>query len=90
MRILVTAIAALTVIGTSAGASMGVNGQRVEQLVEGILQDVGSILNSFAGGPDDPTNPVSNAATLKQDSQRLEAATQKANSLADELKKLHP
>ena len=89
MRTLVTAIAVLTVIGTSAGATLGIDGQRVGQLLEGILQDVGAILNSFAGGPNDPTNPVTNANTLRQDSQRLEAATRKANELADELNKLH-
>jgi hypothetical protein len=84
-----TAIAVLTVIGTSAGASIGIDVERVEQLLEGIFQDVGAILNSFAGGPDDPTNPITNAGTLRQDSERLQAATRKAYSLADELNKLH-
>jgi len=89
LRTLVTFFAAITLVGGSAGATMGINGQRVEKLLEGIFQDVGAILQSFEGGPDDPTNPVANSATLQKDSQRLDAATRKANDLADELNKLH-
>jgi len=89
VRTLVTLVAALTLVGGTAGATLGVDSQRVEDLLVGIFQDVGSILNSFAGGPDDPKNPVTNAATLHQDAARLDAATRKANELADELNKLH-
>jgi hypothetical protein len=89
LRTLVTFVAAITLVGSSAGATLGINSQRVEKLLEGIFQDVGAILQSFEGGPDDPKNPVTNRATLQQDSQRLDAATRKANDLADQLNKLH-
>jgi hypothetical protein len=88
VRTLLTTLALVTVVGTSAGASMGVDGRRVEALLSSIFRDVGSILSSFAGGPDDPKNPVTNSVTLQRDAQRLDAATQKANALADELQKL--
>lgn len=55
----------------------------------GIFQDVGAILNTFAGGPDDPHSPVTDQQTLKQDSERLNAATRKANELASELSNLN-
>ena len=84
-----TFVAAITLLGGSAGAVMGINSQRVETLLQGIFQDVGAILQSFEGGPDDPKNPVTNQTTLAQDAQRLDAATRKANDLADELNKLH-
>jgi hypothetical protein len=88
VRIVFLVIAASAVIGTSAGATLGVNLQHVRDLVAGIVQDVGGILNSFAGGPDDPKSPVTNAATLRDDQQRLDEATRKAEQLATELHNL--
>jgi hypothetical protein len=61
---------------------------RVRELVTGILQDVGAILNSFAGGPEDPKGPVNDRNTLATDAARLDSATQKANQLASELSRL--
>jgi hypothetical protein len=61
---------------------------RVRELVTGILEDVGAILSSFAGGPDDPKGPVNDRNTLATDSARLDSATQKANQLASELSRL--
>jgi hypothetical protein len=76
------------VLGVSAGPALGINPQRVENLLVGIFEDVGDILRSFEGGPDDPNGPVRNSATLAQDSARLDAATLKANQLAVELQNL--
>ena len=75
------------IIGGSAGATVGLNAH-ARDLLNGIFQDVGAILNSFAGGPNDPTNPVTNKATLTQDAARLDSATRKANQLATELNNL--
>jgi hypothetical protein len=84
MRVLLTGLLASAILGTSAvGLSPG-----ARDLLAGIFQDVGAILNSFAGGPDDPKNPVVNSVTLQQDSQHLDSATQKAEQLATELGKL--
>lgn len=66
------------------GASVGLS-PHARDLLAGIFQDVGAILNTFEGGPNDPHNPVTDPQTLKQDSQRLDAATRKANELASEL-----
>ncbi|HEY1292655.1 MAG TPA: hypothetical protein VGJ60_06130 [Chloroflexota bacterium] len=88
MRAIFILIAASVVLGTSAGPMLGANTQRAEELVVGILQDVVAILSSFAGGPDDPQGPVTNSATLARDSARLDAATQKANELASEMRSL--
>ena len=87
MRVALTWILAPLIIGTSAGATVGLNSD-ARELLTGIFEDVGAILNSFAGGPDDPTNPVTNQATLKQDAARLDSATRKANQLATELNNL--
>jgi hypothetical protein len=54
-------------------------------LLMGMLQDVGAILRSFEGGPDDPASPVTNAATLQNDSDHLDSATAKAEQLASEI-----
>jgi hypothetical protein len=85
LRTILTVIFASAVLGVSAGPMLGVNPQRVENLLLGIFEDVGDILRSFEGGPDDPKGPVQNSATLTQDSARLDAATRKANQLAVEL-----
>jgi hypothetical protein len=84
MRVLLTGLLASAIIGTSA---VGLSPD-ARDLLAGIFQDVGAILNSFSGGPDDPSNPVANSATLKQDSEHLDSATQKAEQLATELGKL--
>lgn len=85
MRTLLTLIVALAALGLSAGSVAGVNAQHAQELLTSILQDVGAILNSFAGGPDDPGNPVSNPATLARDQSLLDAATRHAEELATEL-----
>jgi hypothetical protein len=73
------------VVGGSAGGLLGVNAQHAEQLLTGILRDVGAILQSFEGGPDDPRSPVTNASSLAEDQARLDAASRKANELASEM-----
>ena len=88
MRTLLTVVFASTVLGVSAGPVLGINPQRVENLLLGIFEDVGDIFRSFEGGPDDPRGPVQNSATLAQDAARLDAATRKANQLAIELQNL--
>jgi hypothetical protein len=87
LRVILTWILAPLIIGTSAGATVGLN-THARELLTGIFEDVGAILNSFAGGPDDPTNPVTNQATLKEDAARLDSATRQANQLATELNNL--
>jgi hypothetical protein len=82
-----TLILASTLLGTSVGATLGLN-THARDLLIGIFQDVGTILHSFEGGPDDPNSPVTNEATLRQDSDRLDSATRKAEQLATELSKL--
>ena len=67
---------------------LGFNTQHVEELVVGILQDMATILRSFAGGPDNPQSPVTNSSTLAQDKSLLDSATQKANELAAEMRHL--
>jgi hypothetical protein len=88
VRKILLILAGTAVIGTSGGASMGLPTQHARELMAGILDDVGSILSSFAGGPDDPKSPVVNPTTLNTDSARLDAATRKAEQLATELGKL--
>jgi hypothetical protein len=77
----------VVVLGGSGG-STALGSDRVHGLLLGIFQDVGAILTSFAGGPDDPNGPVSNFTTLRIDSERLQSATQKADQLATELNRL--
>jgi hypothetical protein len=84
MRVLLTALLASAILGTSA---VGLS-PHARDLLSGIFQDVDAILNSFAGGPNDPRSPVTNSITLKQDSDRLDSATQKAQQLATELGKV--
>ncbi|MBV8713870.1 MAG: hypothetical protein JO020_02565 [Chloroflexi bacterium] len=84
MRVVLTGLLASVILGTSA---VGLS-PHARELLTGIFQDVGSILNSFTGGPDDPHSPVTNSVTLKQDSARFDSATQKAQQLATELGKL--
>jgi hypothetical protein len=58
---------------------------RVRELLAAIFEDIASIADSFSGGLDNPRNPVSDPSTLKRDSERLDAATRKANQLAQVL-----
>ena len=84
MRPLLTGILAAAVLGMSA---MGLDANARDLLV-GMFDDVGAILHSFEGGPDDPRSPVSNQDTLQLDSEHLASATQKARLLANELSRL--
>jgi hypothetical protein len=88
LRSILTLIFASVVLGSSAGSAFGVDSQHAQQLLMSMLQDVAAILNSFAGGPNDPTNPVTNSAALAQDAARLDGATRKANELAVELQRI--
>jgi hypothetical protein len=88
LRSILVLVVASVVVGGSAGGVLGANAQHAEQLLRGILQDVGAILQSFEGGPDDPKSPVTNASSLAQDRARLDAATQKASELATEIQKI--
>lgn len=86
---MVAIIAAGIVVGASAGASVGpASLQHVRELLSGIFEDVAAIANSFDGGPDDPKSPVTNAATLNDDAERLNSASRKAQDLADELNRI--
>ena len=58
---------------------------RVRELLAAIFEDIASIADSFSGGLDNPTNPVNDPNTLKRDSERLDAATRKANQLSQVL-----
>ncbi|HEY2592743.1 MAG TPA: hypothetical protein VGK33_02455 [Chloroflexota bacterium] len=80
-------LASAVVVG-SAGGLLGANAQHAEQLVTGILQDVGDILQSFEGGPNDPKSPVTHASSLAEDRARLDSARQKADELANELQNI--
>ena len=81
MRMLVAVLVTSAAFGTWAETSF----PQVNQLLSGIFDDVGAIAQSFSGGPDDPRGPVVDVATRNQDARRLEAATEKANQLADTL-----
>jgi hypothetical protein len=86
LRSLLLIAIASVVLGGSAGASLGGgNTQRIVDLLTGIFQDVGTIANSFAGGPNDPRNPVNSSAVLNQDRAQMDDATDKARLLAGEL-----
>ena len=84
MRTLVALIVASVALGGWAGTSF----PRVNALLSGIVEDVGGIARSFSGGPNDPHSPVIDAVTRSQDAQRLQAATDKADQLAQEVQKL--
>ncbi len=88
MRSIFALVFASVLVGGSAGGVLGVNAQHAEQLLTGILQDVGAILQSFEGGPDDPKSPVTNKSSLAEDQARLSAASAKANELAIELQRI--
>ena len=88
MRSILVLVFASVVVGGSAGGVLGVNAQHAEQLLTGILQDVGDILQSFEGGPDDPKSPVTNASSLAEDQARLDSASRKASELATEMQKI--
>ena len=89
MRALVAIVAACVIVGASAGTSIGpASIQHVRELLSGIFDDVGAILNSFNGGPNDPASPVTNATALNNDVARLNAASGKAQDLAAELQRI--
>jgi hypothetical protein len=77
-------ILAAAILGTSA---IGLDANARDLLV-GMFDDVGAILQSFEGGPNDPRSPVNNQDTLQRDSAYLDSATQKAQQLAYELGRL--
>ena len=79
---------AILMLGAGLGGWAGTSVPNVNQLLAGIFDDVGAIARSFSGGPDDPNGPVVSVATRNQDAERLHAATEKANQLADELQHL--
>ena len=85
LRSILVLVFASVVVGSSAGGLLGANAQHAEDLLAGILRDVGAILQSFEGGPDDPKSPVTNASSLAEDQAHLDAATRKADQLATEL-----
>jgi hypothetical protein len=60
---------------------------RARDLLIGIGQDVLSILQSFANGPDEP-NPVTDGASLERAKAHLDSATNQADQLAVELNKI--
>ena len=78
---------AVSVGGASGYALRMPQLDRARDLLEGIADDVTAIYNSFAGGPDDPHSPVVDQPALARDKARLDAATQKAQALADELQR---
>lgn len=88
MRSILALVLASAVFGSGAVGLFGANPQYAEQLLTGILQDIGGILQSFEGGPDDPRGPVANPSSLADDQSRLAAATRKANELATELQRI--
>lgn len=75
---------AATILGTSA---IGLDAHARDLLV-GMFEDVGAILHSFEGGPDDPHSPVSNQDALQRDAEYLDSANLKARQLANELGRL--
>jgi len=84
----VRTILAVVALSAALGGWAGTSVPRINQLLAGIFDDVGGIARSFSGGPDDPNGPVVSAATRGQDAERLQAATDKANQIADELQHL--
>jgi hypothetical protein len=78
---------AVSVGGASGYALRMPQLDRARDLLTGIFDDVAAIANSFAGGPDDPHSPVVDRTALAQDKAHLDAATQKAQALADELQR---
>ena len=88
MRSILALVLASALFGGGAAGLLGANAQHAEQLLTGILQDVGAILQSFEGGPDDPKSPITNSSSLADDQARLDAARGKANDLAIELQHL--
>jgi hypothetical protein len=88
LRALLAFIAACAILGGSAGVAFGSEARQAQDVLTGIFEDIGDILNSLAGGPNDPRNPVTNENALRQDAQRLNEATQKASQLAAELSNL--
>jgi hypothetical protein len=88
VRSLVAIVLAAAVLSGS-GAMLNVPQlERARQLIGGIVEDLAAIASSFAGGPNDPKSPVLDQSSLARDKARLEAATQKAEQLADELRRL--
>jgi len=75
-------------VDAPGGQAAGPEPQRVQALLSGIADDMDGIARSFAGGLDNPHNPVSDPAVLQQDSDRLAAATSKARELQAEMDRL--
>jgi hypothetical protein len=74
-------------VAVFASSAVGLDGHARDLLV-GMFDDVGAILQSFEGGPNDPRGPVNNQETLRRDARDREAATEKARQLANELGRL--
>ena len=89
MRAFLAIVAAGIIVGASTGTSIGpASMQHVRELLSGIFDDVGAILNSFNEGPGDPASPVTNATALNNDVARLNSASGKAQDLAVELQRI--
>jgi hypothetical protein len=84
----VRTLVVILILGAAVGGWTGTSFPHITELLGGIFDDVGEIARSFTGGPDDPHGPVVDAATRSQDAQRLQAATDKADQLAQELQRL--
>ena len=85
--LLVIAVASLVLGGSGAALNLP-QLQHVQELLNGIFDDVSEIGRSFAGGPNDPRSPVVDKRALSSDKARLDSATAKANQLTDELAQL--
>jgi hypothetical protein len=72
-------------INPAAGQQTVAEAQQVRDLAAGLIDDVGSLMDTFSDGFDSPHSPVNDPIALKQASTRLEAATSKANQLVAEL-----
>ena len=76
--------------GTSGAALHAPQLNYVKALMGGIFDDIAAIVESFAGGPNDPHSPVVDQRTLARDKARLDSATDKAQALSQELRRLQP
>jgi hypothetical protein len=78
-------------VGGSSGAALAMPQlDSVRVLMGGIFDDITAIAESFAGGPNDPHSPVVDPSALARDKARLDSATNKAQALSDELRRLQP
>jgi hypothetical protein len=90
VRIFLLLAAVCVFLGGSASLPSpgAIDQSRVRELLTGIFEDVGAILSSFEGGPEDPKGPVNDRNALASASARIDSATQKAYQLASELGRL--